>query len=151
MRRGILTTALAMVLAGCSSAPPPPAAVDTRNDACSWCRMGVSDLRFAAQLVAPGEEPRLFDDIGCLRDYLVGGARVPSGAIAYVADHRTKSWVAASRAVYGRTSATRTPMASGIEGWADDASRAADPDDGASARLTIQEVFGPSGPPGGRS
>lgn len=149
MRPEILTAALVALLAGCSSSAPSPVGVDTRNDVCSWCRMGVSDLRFAAQLVAPGEEPRLFDDVGCLRDYLAGGARVPRGAIAYVADHRTKSWVPASRAVYGRTSATRTPMASGIEGWADDASRDADSDNSAAARLTFQEVFGPSGPPDG--
>ena len=30
----------------------------------------VSDLRFAAQLTAPGHEPKFFDDAGCLRDWL---------------------------------------------------------------------------------
>ena len=50
--------------------PPGPAALDTKNDACAWCRMGASDARFAAQLVAPREEPRFFDDIGCLAAFL---------------------------------------------------------------------------------
>ena len=37
------------------------------------CRMAVSAAGVAAQVVAPGEEPRFFDDIGCL-------AIVPEGA-----------------------------------------------------------------------
>ncbi len=32
--------------------------------------MAVSSARFASQIVAPGEEPRFFDDLGCLAAYL---------------------------------------------------------------------------------
>jgi copper chaperone NosL len=82
---------LALFLAACASGPPRPATLDTKNEQCATCRMAVSDARFAAQLVAPGEEPRFFDDLGCLRDWLTGGgaAKLAAGTIAYVADHRT--------------------------------------------------------------
>lgn len=145
-----LLPAVLLLLSSCGG-PPAPVEIDTRSDACAWCRMSVSDLRTAAQLVAPLEEPRLFDDVGCLRDYLAGGATLPAGAVAYVADHRTRSWVAAARAVYVQTPDLSTPMSSGIAAWADAASRTSDLSvpQGASPR-TAAEIFGAHAPPGGR-
>ena len=43
-----------VLLAACGGGTDGPAPLDTKNDACAWCRMSVSDLRFAAQLTAPG-------------------------------------------------------------------------------------------------
>ncbi len=146
VRRYVLPAFTWLVLAGCSSAQQP-AQVDTRNDACAHCRMTVSDLRFAAQIVAPGEEPRFFDDIGCLRDFLKK-AEVSKGATSYVADHRTKTWVAADKAVYVRNDQVQTPMASHLLAYGDPESRDADRD-GIGTRLTVTAVFGPGGPPAG--
>ncbi|HSL22387.1 MAG TPA: nitrous oxide reductase accessory protein NosL [Vicinamibacterales bacterium] len=132
----------------CSAGPPGPATLDTRNEACAHCRMIVSDQRFASQLVAPGEEPRFFDDIGCLRNFL-REQRVAEGAIAYVADHRTRAWVPAAGAVYVRNEQVRTPMASHLLAYADAPSRDAD-EDGKGTRLTPSDLFGQNGPPAGR-
>lgn len=88
--------------------------------------MVVSDVRFAAQIVAPLEEPKFFDDLGCLRDWAGGGGVWPEGAVAYVADHRTKTWIVASEAIYSRVPGLATPMASGLVAHADGASRDAD-------------------------
>jgi copper chaperone NosL len=148
--RYVATPVLAvLVLAACASGPPPPVEIDTKNDACSWCRMAVSDRRFAAQVVARAEEPRLFDDIGCLRDWLRGGGQAASGAAAFVADHRTGAWVAARSAVYAEIPGLATPMASGLAAWADDASRGSDPDAAGGVPLTAGDIFGPTPPPGG--
>jgi len=114
------------VVAACGGGAPGPAALDTRHDACAWCRMTVSQPRFAAQLVAPGEEPRFFDDLGCLADHLRSSRTVPRGAVAYLADHRTGAWVDAATSVIVRCPALATPMASGLVAFADAASRAAD-------------------------
>jgi len=140
---------IAALLIGCAQGPPPPAPLDTRNDSCRHCRMLVSQPRFAAQLVGPGEEPLLFDDIGCLRDYLAGAAELRAGSIAYVADHRTAEWVAASRALYARAPELDTPMGSHLIAHADRASRAADPSADDAEELSATEVFGPGGPPDG--
>ena len=59
---------LTLPLLSACSGPPGPAALDTQNEVCSWCRMSISDIHTAAQLAAPGEEPKFFDDVGCLRD-----------------------------------------------------------------------------------
>jgi copper chaperone NosL len=145
----IRLAALALAVAACTRGPPGPAALDTRHDACAQCRMAVSDARFAAQLVAPGEEPRFFDDLGCLRDFLRSGTPVPRGAIAFVADHRTKEWVRAAMAAYTRVDALETPMGSHLVAHAHPSSRAADPVTVRGVGLTAVEVFGAIPPDGG--
>lgn len=149
MNRALAAGVMVALVVSCAGGPPEPVEIDTHNDACSWCRMSISDLRVAAQIVAPLEEPRLFDDIVCLRDYLAGGTTIPSGAIAYVADHRTKAWVLAARAVYRRLDRASTPMDSGLAAWADEASRLADPVAMSGARETVEAIFGAQAPPEG--
>jgi copper chaperone NosL len=134
----------------CTRGPPQPAAVDTRTDSCASCRMAVSDVRFAAQLVAPGEEPKFFDDIGCLRDYLHGARNLRGGSVAFVADHRTRAWHRASVAVFTRRDSLETPMASHLIAHGSAASREADPAAAGGTPVSSGELFGPSGPPDGK-
>jgi copper chaperone NosL len=145
--KALALIALALVPAGCTSGAPAPAPLDTRNEACASCRMAVSDARFAAQVVAPGEVPRFFDDLGCLAAYLRSGA-APAQATAFVADHRTRAWVRAEVAVYTRVPALSTPMASHLIAHADAASR--DQDDAARGGTAVaaRELFPPAAPAG---
>ena len=142
-----LALALAILLAGCSKGPALPAQPDTKHDACGWCRMAVTDLRFAAQLVAPSEEPRFFDDIGCLATFLKAGGAPAKGQVAYVADHRTKQWVRASAALYTKVPGLLTPMNSFLVAHADAVSRAADDAAKGGTSMTVIQVFGPNGVP----
>jgi copper chaperone NosL len=139
--------AVALLVAACAETPPRPASLDTRNEQCGSCRMAVSDARFAAQLVAPSEEPRFFDDVGCLRDYLKAAKTRPARAIAYVADHRTRAWIAASQAVYTRVPSLETPMGSHLLAHADATSREQDPDAGGGIPMASDDVFGRGGLP----
>jgi copper chaperone NosL len=144
MRR---SPAIVLLLAACAQAPTRPAPLDTKNEQCASCRMAVSDAGFAAQIVAPSDEPRFFDDVGCLRDYLKAPNTRPAMAIAYVADHRTKAWVAASQAVYTRVPALETPMGSHLVAHADGASRDRDPVARGGVPMRPDDVFGPGGLP----
>lgn len=147
MSRGFgVALLVASAALGCAVAPLEPAALDTRNEQCAACRMAVSDARFASQLVAPGELPRFFDDLGCLATFLKAG-RTPSGAAAFVADHRTKAWVRADRAVYARVPGLATPMGSQLVAHGDAASRAQDPEAAGGAPVAAAELFGPAGAP----
>jgi copper chaperone NosL len=103
--------------------------------------MAASDARFASQLVAPGELPRFFDDLGCLADYLKAG-KGPAGAVAFVADHRTKAWIRADRAVYTRVAGLQTPMGSHVIAHADAASRDTDPDAKTGVAVSAAELLG---------
>jgi len=127
--------------AGCGSGPPGPAALDTRAESCRSCRMAVSEARFAAQLVARGEEPLFFDDIGCLRAFLRSGEAAPART-AYVADHRTRQWVSAERAVYTRVPGLSTPMGSQLVAHADAPSRDLDPSARGGSPVPVAEVLG---------
>jgi copper chaperone NosL len=109
--------------------------------------MAVSDLRFAAQLVSPSEEPRFFDDVGCLATFLKSGGAPAKGQIAYVADHLTKRWVRAASAVYTKVPGLQTPMNTLLVAHADAASRDADPDAKGGTPMTVSQLFGPTGVP----
>ena len=100
--------------------------------------------------MAPGEEPRFFDDIGCLRDFVLRSAILPAGAVAFVADHRTGAWARASAAVYSRCPALETPMASHLVAHGSAESLAADSSASACAPVAATGIFGPAGPPDGQ-
>jgi len=119
----VITLAL-IVSIGCAAASLAPAAVRLNEDACAHCRMTLVSTRTAAQIVVSGEEPLIFDEIGCLRDYLAEHS-LAADARVYVADHRTGAWVDASSAIFTRTTLA-TPMSSGLIAHADAASRDAD-------------------------
>jgi copper chaperone NosL len=133
---------LATVTVGCTGGPPPPAPLDTAHDNCRFCRMIVSDQRFAGQIVAAGEEPLFFDDLGCLHDYVQGASSLPVGAFAYVADHRTGRWVAGGRAVFTRVPGLSTPMNGGIVAHADRASRDSDAAGRGGTAVAASDVIG---------
>jgi len=135
---------LLLSLVACSGSQPKPAPLDTRNEQCASCRMAVSSAVFASQLVAPGEVPRFFDDLGCLADFVKAG-KAPAGAVAFVADHRTRAWVRADRAVYTRVPGLATPMGSHVIAHADPASRDQDEDARGGAPVAVAELFGASG------
>ncbi|HET9316349.1 MAG TPA: hypothetical protein VFQ51_12220 [Vicinamibacteria bacterium] len=149
MRRAAAALGLSL-LAGCGDGALEPAPLDTRNEACTACRMAVSEARFAAQVVAPGELPRFFDDLGCLGGYLKAG-RAPAHAAVFVADHRTRAWVRAQDAVVTRVPALATPMGSHLIAHADAASRDQDPAAREGMPVAPSEAFGPGVTPGGNA
>jgi copper chaperone NosL len=137
-----LVALLVAVLAACTAGPPRPVAIDPRNDQCATCRMVISDPTFAAEIVAPGEEPRLYDDLRCLRDGIAASPPTP-GARIFVADRRTGAWVEADAALFVRVPDLATPMASHWAAYADEASRRLDPYAADGAPVAASEVLGP--------
>lgn len=141
-----IVAAALLAASGCRSGPPGPAPLDTRSEHCASCRMTVSDARFASQLVAAGELPLFFDDLGCLADFLKA-AKAPPGAVAYVADHRTQAWVPAGRALYTQAPSLATPMGSHRIAHADALSRDADPAANGGSSVLASEILGPFASP----
>ncbi len=146
--RNLAPLLLSLALASCDGESAPEALVKGR-DMCASCRMPVSDLRFAAQITAPGELPRFFDEPGCLGDFVRTGQLKERAAIAWVADHRTGAWVRADRAIFTRVPNLATPMNHKLVAHERAASRDADPDARGGRAVELQEIFGPQGPPTG--
>lgn len=124
----------------CRDGAALPVEIGMGSDACAHCRMTIVSKSTAAEIVAPGEEPRFFDEIGCLRDYIAHATIAPNVAV-YVADHRTGAWVEARTAVFVHTSVS-TPMASGLLAYANASSRDADPAARGGAPVEIAAVLG---------
>lgn len=139
--RVLIVSLLALVLLSCSDETLRPVRIDLRNDMCASCRMAVSNAKLAAELLSPGEEPRIFDDIGCLAAYL-RDHKPAAGAAVYVADHRTGEWVPARAAMFTRVDSIETPMESHLVAHADEASRRADGVTG--AVVEAAQLFGES-------
>lgn len=139
---------ISFALVACDGEPRPEDLVKGR-DLCASCRMPVSDIRFAAQITAPGELPRFFDDPGCFAEFVRSGEVKQQGAVGWVADHRTGAWVRADRAVYTRVPRLATPMNHQLVAHESAASRDSDPDAKGGSPVSPQEVFGPKGPPRG--
>jgi copper chaperone NosL len=140
----------AAALTACSERGASPAALDVRNDACGHCRMTVSDPRFAAQVVSPGEEPRFFDDLGCLRAYLEAHPSLPQGSAAFVASYATRAWVPAHSALYVKHHAIQTPMGSHYVAYASASERDRGPGPAGGVTLSPAELFGGRLPGGAR-
>ncbi|MBW7906336.1 MAG: nitrous oxide reductase accessory protein NosL [Phycisphaerae bacterium] len=110
--------AVAGLAAGCNrggDTDPPKIAYGQTE--CEHCKMIVSDEPFAAALVIVAADGHVtkyaFDDVGCVLDYLED--RPVSGrAIAYVHDFESKAWLDADAAVFVRSEALQTPMASNL-------------------------------------
>lgn len=95
---------------------PAPRPIAWGEDVCDRCHMVITDPRFAAELVTARGMVHPFDDIGGLvlwfRDSGLDSADV---AGIWVYDSRTpETMLPADRAVFVRSPALRTPMASGL-------------------------------------
>ena len=144
----VIAAVAAVTTAACGPAVPAPATLDTAHDACAYCRMIVSDRRFASQIVSPLEEPKFFDDLGCLANYLKTGGQLPARTMVYVADHATVKWTPAREAVFTRVDSLTAPMGSHVIAHDSAATRNADAAATAGTPVDQREVF-PAGLPGG--
>lgn len=138
--RNLAVSAL-VVLAACGG---PTAAVPIeKGTPCAFCRMTISDPNLAAEIVAPGEEPRMYDDIGCLANDL-RQRPAPAEARAFVADFTTGALVPAAEATYTRVDSVATPMSSHLVAHASTTARDADGRVRGGTPISAADVFGNS-------
>ena len=95
---------------GCAPSAIKPVDIHP-EDACSNCRMAVSDKSFASEIILQSGEALKFDDLECLEDYR---KKQPAAKIAaiFVSDYETKEWLAYEKSVIVETGIA-TPMGSG--------------------------------------
>lgn len=136
---------LALVLSvafvtGCGAEKMTPVPIQPGTP-CAYCRMTIGDTHFGGEVVAPGEEPRQYDDIGCLANDL--RKRPPAAdARVFVADYATGALVPGATAVYSRVETIETPMMSHVVAHADEGGRARDARVHAGVKQVVGDVFG---------
>lgn len=112
-----IALAAVVLLAGCgggSRGGPPE--IRYGLEECGYCRMIISEEKFAAAVVEEVGTTASFDDVGCLLDHL----RESSAAAkeVWVHDHAGGGWIAAETAWFVRGPRSATPMGSGLVAYA---------------------------------
>jgi hypothetical protein len=118
-RRAILLAAAALVAAATGlflwQRVPPPAAVAYGKDTCGYCLMILSEPGFAAAAREADGTTRLFDDIGCLVEWLQVHGRTGEGLPElWVEEHATGEWLPLAEVVLVKSPSFGTPMTYGI-------------------------------------
>lgn len=126
MKRGMLwKLSLALVLtsaiflSACGAHEHEPVSIDEHTHRCAICNMSVVDNRYATQIIKKDGQPVLFDDIGCMFEWLDRNGSDEVG-IAFVRDHDSLAWLKMEDAWYVYDSSIRTPMAYGVVSFADE-------------------------------
>jgi copper chaperone NosL len=105
-----MTAVLLLVSMACQ-ADQRPQAIEP-HDVCASCRMAISQPQYAAQVVDKDGNAYKFDDIGCMQRYL-RDHNLPQRRV-YVMDYANQQWLSAESAVFVKSDAIESPMASGM-------------------------------------
>ncbi len=79
------------------------------HDVCYLCKMAISQLEFASEIVTPSGEVYKFDDIGCMIEF-ANDKKLPEGSVMFVRDFYTKEWVKIENALFVRSEKIQTSM-----------------------------------------
>ena len=107
-----------LLLLGCGAKKIEPAPIEA-NDICSFCKMAISETRYAAEFIDNDGQAFKFDDIGCMTNF-IKQKRANNGMQArFVMDYEGREWIKAESAFYVRSSEFNTPMNGGIVAFKD--------------------------------
>lgn len=110
-----------LAASGCGSGALEPQPLPLDHAECASCRMMISSLDHAAQAVAPGEEPRFYDDRGCLAKDV---ASLPPDARLFVQLDAGAGWIEAGAAFFAFATNAKTPMGYGVTAFRTEAEAA---------------------------
>ena len=99
-----------IIAAGCTNQQPRP--INTSQDICAYCKMGISDLRFAGELITSKGKVYKFDSIECLAAYYQDlNSSEKNNVKLWVHNFlRLDDWLAVNRAIFLRSGQIHSPM-----------------------------------------
>lgn len=102
-----------MLLAACTARPPQPVEIDPA-DVCAFCKMAISEKRYAAEIIDASGNAFKFDDIGCMVHFAEQRGWISHPPARFVHDYDSSAWLEAGRAMFVRSPEIPSPMASGL-------------------------------------
>jgi copper chaperone NosL len=81
---------------------------------CAFCKMAISQKRYAAELVEGGGNVFKFDDIGCMIHFAKQRGWIGHPPARFVHDYDSTEWLEAGRASFVLSPEIPSPMASGL-------------------------------------
>lgn len=108
---------ICLLLTACQSALQP-VEIDA-NDMCSFCKMAISEKRYAAEAIDTAGTVYKFDNAACMTRFVGERGLRAKMAVYYVADFDSRTFVDAQKAVFAISEAIPSPMASGLAAFKD--------------------------------
>jgi copper chaperone NosL len=116
-RRSYKTVAAALatlILVSCESGPR---SIKIGEDACSFCKMTISDKKFGAELVSSKGKVFVFDDLHCVGAYIRANEAESKDASVYVTDFASGELISKEKTIFWKSEQFRSPMGSNIAGF----------------------------------
>jgi len=101
------------LLVGCSEKTYEPRAINPETDICKVCNMSIAHQDYAGQLVFKNGDYEIFDDLGCLIEFMEDTEESEVGA-AFIKDASEDQWINIENATYIYSEEYWTPMYYGV-------------------------------------
>jgi copper chaperone NosL len=109
-----------MFLASCQKNIIEPVAL-APEDMCAYCKMAISEKRYAAELIDSEGQAFKFDDIGCMVNFINARKNTTKVVAYFVMDFDERQWTRAQGAYFVRSSEITAPMNGGVIAFQDQA------------------------------
>ena len=113
-----LATLCLLLLIGCGSNQVEPVAL-APEDMCDYCRMIISEKRYAAEFIDSEGQAFKFDDISCMANFINSKGSTTKVVARFVMDFDSRQWIKADDAYYVRSPELTTPMNGGMIAFKD--------------------------------
>lgn len=128
------------ILSACSE-DYEPRKINKETDICKICNMAISDEEYAGQIIFKNGDYEVFDDLGCLIEYMKDADQSEIGK-AYIKDASDNKWIEVENAIYVYSKDYWTPMNYGVVAFG--TKKAAEKwisSNGAGKYLTFDDLF----------
>lgn len=104
-----LSSLILFFMVGCSAQPEP---LNIGKDICHFCKMGIADARFGAELISKKGKVFKFDDIGCMVNFMkADGIEQKDISQTVVINYEKKNdFIDTGKAVYIKSEVVKSPM-----------------------------------------
>lgn len=111
--RILIIAFMVLLLTACSEKTYEPREINGETDICKVCNMSIVHTDYAGQIVLKNGDYEIFDDIGCLMEYIKGIDESEIGA-AFIKDANEDKWLNVKKATYIYSKDYWTPMNYGV-------------------------------------
>src|SRR5437899_6810099 len=90
---------LLLSMTACENASLRPVDIEAA-DMCAWCKMAISEKRYAAEAIDNEGNAFKFDNAACMVHFVLDRKLRSSIAAYYIADYETRAWIDAHKAAH---------------------------------------------------
>ena len=113
MKKIVVIGIWVLLLIGCSAQSYEPREINQATDICKICNMSIVSNDYAAQVVLSNGDYEVFDDIGCLMEFIAGKDVSEIGAM-FIKGIDGEKWISVETATYVYGSEFWSPMNYGV-------------------------------------